>query len=322
LQFFGLRPAKLHFLAVVVAKLRFYNNLYIVFFTEAVYYSVRRFKMADTVALTSRPVTLPQALVLFQPAVCKSVFCSHICLETVHFGIALRLFLLCAFFAGAAGFVFSQNQEENSFPEWAEFDVEQPAGFELYCEGRFLEAAAELRKYHEAAANIDQWTESLYWLILTELALEDYGSAVIDMNRLERRVAESRRAKDILYHRGRAYYFLGYYDEAMALFKKYIDRTGEREQLRKSAAYYWIGECLYSAGLHSLALDFFILVTEQFPDSPKHEAASSRVAMIRQEKIENDLLVLLKWREEELFRTEQQRQDTAHNPATGDNPKQ
>ena len=278
--------------------------------------------MSDIGKLTSRPVTLSQVFAFFRPVV--PVFCRHICLETVYFGIVfvLRLFLLCAFFAGAAGFAFAQDQEEDPFPEWAEFEGEQPAGFELYCEGRFLEAAAELRKYHEGAANIDQWTESLYWLILTELALEDYGSAVIDMNRLERRVPESRRAKDLLYHRGRAYYFLGYYDEAMALFKKYVDRTGEREQLRKSAAYYWIGECLYSVGLRALALDFFILVIEQFPASPKYEAASFRVAMIRQEKIENELLVLLKWREEELFRTEEQRQATAHNPATGDNPKQ
>jgi TolA-binding protein len=229
-------------------------------------------------------------------------------------------FLLGVLLCFAASPVFSQIEEAHSAKSGEDF----PAGYSLYREGRFMEAAAELRRAQESAESLDEWTETLYWLIMAELSLADYSSAFNDMDQLEKHAPESRRARDIRYHRARACYNLGYFDEAMALFKQYADLAGEGEEFRRSAAYYWIGESLMAIGLANMARDFFTLVIEQYPDSPKAHSAAWRIAEIKQTQIENDLMTLLKWREAELQRIEEEfrQREAAADAAGGVSPAQ
>lgn len=174
-------------------------------------------------------------------------------------------------------------------------------GVNFYRESRWTDAIAELRLAQAEAANTRQRSEALYWIALAELSASEYESALRDMDDLER--LGGSRTVDIAYHRGRAYYYLGYYEEAIVLLNEYASKAGEGEKARVSSAYYWIGECLLALGQSERARDFFQLIIERYPGSVKHEAASYRIALINQKKVETELLALLKWSHEESLKT-------------------
>jgi tetratricopeptide (TPR) repeat protein len=144
---------------------------------------------------------------------------------------------------------------------------------------------------------------------MAELAAADYRSALRDMDELEK--AGTSRSADIVYHRARAYYYLGYYEDSIAQFKRYNDsiRAADRESTdRKAAAYFWMGECLYSMGQLEEAEKFYSWVLAKYPASPKVEISSYRMDLIKRKKIETELLSLLKWSHEESLRTSEENQ--------------
>jgi TolA-binding protein len=155
---------------------------------------------------------------------------------------------------------------------------------------------------------------------MTELAAGNYENSIRAMDELKRISPDNAKYADLTYHRGRACYYLGRYDEAITLFRAYTDNItvdGPGESARKPAAFYWMGECLYSLGQLDKAQDVFSLIVEQYPQSVKYEAASYRLALINQKKIEVELLSLLKWTHEESLRTveEYQRRERAYDQA-------
>lgn len=192
---------------------------------------------------------------------------------------------------------FNSNGGAGGGSAGSQFAQKLQRGVNLYRESRWREAISELRAAQVEAGNQRQNSEALYWLALAELAAADYESALRDMDALERSGGE--RTLDIAYHRGRAYYYLGYYEEAIALLYDYATKAGTGEKARVSAAYYWIGECLLSLGQLEKAKDFFTAITEQYPESAKFEAATYRIALINQKKVESELLGLIKWSHEE-----------------------
>ncbi|GHV94734.1 hypothetical protein AGMMS50293_10540 [Spirochaetia bacterium] len=222
-------------------------------------------------------------------------------------------FLMSLLFFSTA-FAFSQEMGKG---DTSYFSYHFQNGVSLYQEARWLEAAAELRSAQETAENTRQWSEALYWVILTELAASDFGSALRDMDELEKGAPESSRNADLVYHRARAYYYLGYYEEALVLFKRYADGAGPGGESRKATAMYWMGECLYAMGQLEKAGDFFNWIIEQYPGSSKYETASYRLDLIKQKKIEVELLALLKWSHEESLRTteEYQRKERTYEQA-------
>jgi TolA-binding protein len=199
----------------------------------------------------------------------------------------------------------------------ARFSPRLQGGVRLYGEGKWREAVIELRRAQAEAANPEQRGEVLYWIALAELAAGEYGAAVRDMEELVRIAPASPRRAELPYHTGRAYYYLGRYDEAVVLLKDYSGRVGEGEDSRKSASLYWIGECLYALGQLDKARDIFMVITEQYPQSAKFEAASYRIDLINQKKVEIELLDLLKWSHEESLRTmeEYQRRERSYDQA-------
>jgi TolA-binding protein len=198
------------------------------------------------------------------------------------------------------------------------------AGLSLYQEGRWREAVGELRRAQAEAVDPELKGEAYYWISLAELSAGDYQGAVRDMDALETTAPESKRLREIPYHKGRALYHLGRYDEALMLLKLYTDRIGgtlpppgSAAAARKSAALYWIGECLYAMGQLDYARDIFTLVTTGYPGSAKYEASSYRLGLIHQKKIEEELLALLKWSHEESLRAieEYQRRERSYDQA-------
>jgi TolA-binding protein len=198
------------------------------------------------------------------------------------------------------------------------------SGLALYQEGRWRESIIELRRAQAEALDPELKGEAYYWLSLAELSFGDYLGAIRDMDALETIAPESRRLREIPYQKGRALYHLHRYDEALLLLKIYTDGIGGSPPLpgssaaaRKSAALYWIGECLYAMGQLDHARDVFMMVTTDYPQSAKYEASSYRLGLINQKKIEEELLALLKWSHEESLRAieEYQRRERSYDQA-------
>ncbi|MDR0322887.1 MAG: tetratricopeptide repeat protein [Treponema sp.] len=180
-------------------------------------------------------------------------------------------------------------------------------GIQFYDSSRWYDAAIEFRRAQEIATSLEDWSRAIYWVILSELGFSDYGSAIIDMDELERVAPNSSYARDMVYHRARIYYNLGYFDDAIVLFRRYIDSvspyTDPQTADRVAAAYFWMGECLFSMGQYNEAENFYTWVLTRYPVSQKGEVSSYRLDLIKQKKIEAELLTLLQWSHEESLRT-------------------
>jgi TolA-binding protein len=192
-------------------------------------------------------------------------------------------------------------------------------GIDLYGQGKWEEAVRTLRPMAGRDSDRALRSEALFWLGLSELAIGDYEGALRDMEDLETSDPENSRIPELGYHKGRVLFFLGRYDEAVIVLKNYADSIpGTPETLptqdsaKKSAALYWVGECLYSMGLLDRAGEIFLLITESYPHSAKYEAASYRLALINQKKVETELLSLLKWSHEESLKTMEEYERREH----------
>jgi len=208
-------------------------------------------------------------------------------------------FLLC-FFLLSAGISTAQSNNQVDYLRRIQ------NGAQLYDLSRWYESAVEFRRAQEIAGNINDWSQALYWVILSELAYSDYGSALRDMDELQRVAPNSSFNRDMLYHRARVYYNQGFFDEALLLFRRFTDVISDDDNEaadRKAAAFFWMGECLYSMSRLDEAESFYSWVITTYPESPKFEASSFRIDLIRQKKIEAELLALLQWSHEESLRT-------------------
>ncbi|MDR1837336.1 MAG: tetratricopeptide repeat protein [Treponema sp.] len=179
-------------------------------------------------------------------------------------------------------------------------------GIRLYQASYWNEAAFEFRRAQEIAGNVNDWSQALYWVILSELGYSDYGSALRDMGELERRAPASAYARDMVYHRARIYYNQGYFEDALILFEHFSNSISDNDREsadRKAAAFFWMGECLYTMGQYDEADRFYSWVITRYPESPKTEISSYRIDLIKQKRIENELLALLQWSHEESLRS-------------------
>jgi len=185
-------------------------------------------------------------------------------------------------------------------------------GLHFYKLSLFQEAAMEFRRAQEISLNINDWSRALYWVILSQMAFSDFGSAVIDIDELERTAPNSTYTRDMLFHRARAYFIHGYFEEAILMFNRFIssaEDTDPAAQNRRAAAFFWIGESLFVMEQFDEAQRFFSLVTN-YPNSPRFEAASFRVELIRQKQIQTELLSLLQLSREESLRANEEHQRT------------
>jgi len=225
--------------------------------------------------------------------------------DPINTGLRLLLLSLLLFTAGIS---FAQGINSTDYLQ------RYQNGTQLYLLERWQEAAMEFRRAQEISQNDEDWSQALYWVILSELAYSDYGSAVIDMDALARRAPNSVNTRDMVYHRARIYFNQAYFDDALLLFKRYIDSVSHLNdavtQDRIAAAYFWMGECLYFMGQFEEAGKYYSWVSDKYPKSPKYDACLFRLELIKQKKIEAELLALLQWSHEESLRTSESYQRT------------
>jgi TolA-binding protein len=174
-------------------------------------------------------------------------------------------------------------------------------GLRLYGEGSFAEAVSELQNVDPADAD---YPEALYWIGLSRLSQGNYSGALETFDALETRYPG--RKPELPYHRGRALYYTGKHEEALIVLSGYSER--ENDATLKAASLYWAGECLYALGQLDTAETVFAGIVEKYPGSAKYQAALYRMEMIKQKKIEAELLSILTWTHEESLKTQEEYQ--------------
>lgn len=195
------------------------------------------------------------------------------------------LFLL---FFGVSVSVFSQSAE-----------TALQRGLRLYGKGSFAEAVSELRNVDPGNAD---YPDALYWTGLSRLSLGNYRNALETLDTLESLYPG--RKPELPYHRGRILYYLGDYEEALIVLSDYS--AGETNKTLKAASLYWAGECLYALRQFDTAETVFAGIVEKYPDSSKYQAALYRMELIKQKKIEAELLSILNWTHEESLRAQEE----------------
>jgi tetratricopeptide (TPR) repeat protein len=214
-------------------------------------------------------------------------------------------------------------------------------GINLYGEGRWGEAIVELRRAQGETMDSSLRAEAQFWIAMCEFSAGDYQSALHDMDEFVRIDPRSRRAVEILYHRARALFYLGRYNEALPLLKQYSDNIridgryvngvrldgwendsvpvdNQDDYNRKASAIYWIGECFYAMEQYDDAEAAFNSVVMQFTRSYKYEASVNRIALIKEKRIQSDLLDIVRWNQESArqgasAQTQTQREDAYEN---------
>jgi tetratricopeptide (TPR) repeat protein len=223
-------------------------------------------------------------------------------------GVILIFFLFCFI-----SFSFAQSYGSAAASAQARLN----RGIELYAEGRWGEAVIELRRAGQEAASPTNRAEALFWIAMAEMASLQYQDAIHDFDEITRVDPLSVRRFEVPYQKARAYYYLGRYNEAIVLFTQYADSirldgryiNGVRadnwyaegaqggandDYNRKAAAIYWIGECLFNLEQYDKSEEMFNVVIRQYAMSHKYEAATNRLALIKQKKVETRLLDIVR----------------------------
>jgi tetratricopeptide (TPR) repeat protein len=188
-------------------------------------------------------------------------------------------------------------------------------GIELYSRAQWRDAAAELRRAQAEAQTPNDQGEALYWIALSELAAGEYEAVIRDLDELLRVNPLGRRSAEVPYEKGRALFHLGQHDPAIVLLSAYA--AGTADPARKAQAMYWVGECLFALGRLDDAQDIFSKIIDEYPQSVKYEAASYRLSLINQKKVEGELLRLLQWSHEESLKNveDYQRRERSYDQA-------
>jgi TolA-binding protein len=206
-----------------------------------------------------------------------------------------------------------QPADENSAAVYAQITT----GIELYGDGRWGEAIVQLRRVQQQNIGPAARAEAQFWIAMSALAAGDYKEAIQNFDEISRIDPVNVRCAELPYHKGRAHYYLKQYNEAINLLSAYIDsirvdgrypngvRMGgwndsglysspDGDYNRKSAAIYWMGECFYALGDLVRAEELLNIIVKEYPKSHKFEPATNRLALIKQKKIEGELLDILK----------------------------
>lgn len=174
------------------------------------------------------------------------------------------------------------------------------AAIEFYGQGLWGEAINELRRFQSETADNAARSEAQFWIGMCSLAAGRYRDAQHDFDEVIRLNSSSTRRLDATYQKGRAFFYLQNYNEAIICFKEYSDNielSGVATQdayNRKAAALFWTAECLYMLDEFSRAAKIYETITTLYNSSVKNEAAQNRLTMIKQKMTEEGLLEIIR----------------------------
>jgi tetratricopeptide (TPR) repeat protein len=173
-------------------------------------------------------------------------------------------------------------------------------GIKLYGRGQWENALTVLRQCKEETQDYRLRAEAQFWIGMSELALGRFDRAYNDLDEVAYIDPKGSRLTELGYHKGRALFYLAHYNEALALFAGYAAKLNEKNEVdynRKASALFWSAECFYALGDYDRAEEIYLVLTETYRYAHKYEAASYRLEMVKQKRIEAGLLDIIKLRE-------------------------
>lgn len=168
-------------------------------------------------------------------------------------------------------------------------------GVKFYSSGNFDLAKIMLKK---AIANEENATpESYYLLINTQINLQDKRAALNDCYYFLDAFPSSLYTPRVSFQTGKLLFELKEYDKAIFTLSDFCHQN-QKDELYSLALFY-IGESLFASYEYEKAEEVFQRIVDEFPSSPKFEAAKYRIESIFQRNREEKLLYLLKQTGEE-----------------------
>ena len=179
--------------------------------------------------------------------------------------------------------------------------VQLKNAIELFSSGRYAEATILLSDIYLAAQTIDIKSDALYWLGITQLALEKYDDALKYFEQYLSSYPGMYRIPEVIYQMGRAAYFKKDYEKAIQYLTMYLTRYPDGEFAGNGI--FWYAETLFDAGKYKEAEALYNAVSTKYPSSTKAEAAKYKLTIIGLKYREEELLKLLRWSHEEALKT-------------------
>lgn len=194
------------------------------------------------------------------------------------------IFIICSFFLTSEA--FSQNIDSQSKLSSVAF----VQGAEAFKKGEWISSVFLFRKALTYSENYN--AETLYMLITAEMYAGEYKSAFNDCEQFIQNFYDSPYISYILYHKGRALFYLGEYEKAILVLSDYCHQYPEHEMY--AAALFWIAESFYASYNYVESKSLYERILNEFPDDAKASAAQYRIETINQRSREEKLLYLLR----------------------------
>ncbi len=179
-------------------------------------------------------------------------------------------------------------------------DIALYQGLDHMRNGRIEEAASVFRDIIGDNSLKSYFPEALYWLIKSDIALENYKEASRAADGFLSNFTKHPYIEEITYHRGRLLFLEKYPDSAITALGNFAEKYPD--SAFRPSAFYWIGESLIALGRLEEADAVFSELLSQYPSSIKREASRYRRSEISLLYRERELLDLLKWSNEEYLR--------------------
>lgn len=168
-------------------------------------------------------------------------------------------------------------------------------GADAFRAGDWISSLFLLRKAVAYPENFN--AETYYMLITAEMYSGEYKNAFHDCEIYLKNFFDSVYVSYVIYHKGRALYYLGEYDKSVIVMSDFCHQYPEHEMY--ASALFWIAESFYAAGSYEEAELLYSRILYDFPDDAKSGAAQYRIESIVQAAREEKLLYLLKQTGEE-----------------------
>lgn len=170
-------------------------------------------------------------------------------------------------------------------------------GIDAYFDGRYGDALSHFREALVDPGLDDLRGDAYFWIAKASLAELRLDEAARNLEFYLSQYQGHRLYSEAEYLRGRLLYLQADYQGALVQLARYVDRYPDDDFV--SNAYYWSGESAFAMDLLDDAYDLFSVVTSDYPNSYRAEAARYRLAVIELARREAELLELLRWSHEE-----------------------
>ncbi len=170
-------------------------------------------------------------------------------------------------------------------------------GIERFGQGDFRQATLLFRELLLDPEYERYHGDAYFWIAKSALGLDQLDEASRNLEFYLANYPSHPNYIEAVYQRGRVVYLEGDYENAIQLFRDFVEQYPESPYVAN--ALYWSGESLFALGQYDAARELFGRVIREHPTSFRVEAARYRLSLIDLSRREEELLKLLRWSHEE-----------------------